>query len=64
MSVMEENRAPSRRSFTDEFKRDAVAMLDRALPSIWWLDDDGRCIDFDVCAVSVEFGGAVARIEA
>jgi transposase-like protein len=27
MSVMEENRARSRRSFTDEFKRDAVARV-------------------------------------
>lgn len=36
MSVMEENRARSRRSFTDEFKRDAVAMV---------LDDGKRVVD-------------------
>jgi transposase len=36
MSVMEEQRPRSRRSFTDEFKRDAVAMV---------LDDGNRVID-------------------
>jgi len=36
MSVMEEQRRRSRRSFTDEFKRDAVAMV---------LDDGNKVID-------------------
>jgi len=36
MSVMEENRARSRRSFTNEFKRDAVAMV---------LDDGNKIVD-------------------
>ena len=36
MSVMEEQRARTRRSFTDEFKRDAVAMV---------LDDGNKIVD-------------------
>ncbi len=36
MSVMEEYRARPRRSFTDEFKRDAVAMV---------LDDGNKIVD-------------------
>ncbi len=36
MSVMEEHRARTRRSFTDEFKRDAVAMV---------LDDGNKIVD-------------------
>ncbi len=36
MSVMEEQRVRTRRSFTDEFKRDAVAMV---------LDDGNRIVD-------------------
>lgn len=36
MSVMEEKPARARRSFTEEFKRDAVAMV---------LDDDNRIVD-------------------
>ena len=36
MSVMEEKPARTRRSFTDEFKRDAVAMV---------LDEDRRIVD-------------------
>lgn len=36
MSVLEEQRARARRSFTDEFKRDAVAMvLDDGNPIEW-----------------------------
>ncbi len=36
MSVMEEQRARARRSFTDEFKRDAVALV---------LDEDRKIVD-------------------
>ena len=36
MSVMEEKPARTRRSFTEEFKRDAVAMV---------LDDDNKIVD-------------------
>lgn len=39
MSVMEEQRARTRRSFTDEFKRDAVAMV---------LDDGNQIVDVAV----------------
>jgi transposase-like protein len=36
MSLMEEQRARSRRSFTDDFKRDAVALV---------LDEDRKIVD-------------------
>ena len=39
MSVMEEQRARARRSFTDEFKRDAVALV---------LDDGNQIVDVAV----------------
>jgi transposase-like protein len=44
MSVMEEHRARPRRSFSDEFKRDAVAMV---------LDDGNRSSMSPTVSVSV-----------